>query len=1729
MRVAAGAVAEGRAVPEEVLQQAAEWNDARAAAVTTFQAARPDCSDDADFQALHDAVDELRAEQLRAEERHQRIATLQEQRKPLLDVLRMAEQTGGGSHLEAMREALRGLDDQIAELEGRTGTSQDTVSDAAAVPAPRGDEELLEPSPTPERPGSSAPEAAEEPAPQSDPDIEPETVFEPEPEPEPEPEWESKAEPGLPPVAANVSQDQGVAEEPAAHDEQRQPSSEDRADDAEPVAESALTPREPVAGSVSAAAAAPVTGADEARPLVWQSAKDCAPLEDSASPAAEAPVERLLKGGRFQEAYWMTLGSGEPAHRAECLAFADAAFSTRLPEDATSVMTRFNPDLEQLQGDRSALVVAAVSSVRAGLVAGFPNDLLLQSDPFVGLTGAWRRLLDCALDVLRRYQYVDPAVLQVSVEKNPALTRAGIAQEAARLKTEAPRRRIGYARATQVQNLLLRPDQPLGRALHAVEAWASGQADRSVLDEAWKPFGKRDSAERVIEEADAAIRTPKQAKEPIEAKAKRSLLGRIDEVVTLLTQARALAVPEAEERSDSVMDLSHALAQVRSEDPLPGVEGAILHRLRCWLTGQGDATPSEAYIGAGAAGDVTGEDEPAAAYTRSFRPATEALLAAPDLPRTYAGEPDPAAPDFVEALHAVLEHVDVRSVLGTYAERGDLHLADALVEALEQGLVPAVGGEAVLPADWRTRRDTQWARWSALAVERYRSASGLLAELRTQSLDVPTERELVGRLEQLEKPDPDGAYRGVVTRLRELEGELQERVQEHVRRLRSQLDSLTLSDEDRSRIQALLEAGDTVTAEECLALLRKGDGLPEWSGEAPGEDLERFVSGLEGITPVKSGRQGFSARPWAEAYADGQPLTESALVGLESWEALSKPNTRGAEWQKHVPTVLRLLGLEGRPPTRDDQRQVRGTLRLTAKLHANESAPGYVADLGSAASNYTILVVTDELRGRSPLELLDRTDTGACIILYLYPLGMSGRRKLVAHARTLSQQALVVDPAVFGWLAARAPRSFRALQRVTLPWTNFKPYTPFVAGLVPPEVFYGRSAEMAEVIDPLGALFLYGGRQLGKSALLRKVEADYSSRPERKAVYLDLKARGVGEAEPAERIWPVLAAELKRVGVLESKVSTALPPDNLLELVRRWLEENSDRRVLVLADEADAFLTADSKAVRGTGGEGTFANVARLKGLMDSTDRRFKVVFAGLHQVQRFSRLSNVPLAHGRELLIGPLKPAEAQRLVVGPMAAFGYRFERAELVWRVLAATNYQACLVQIFCERLVTAMREKPVGAAQWPITVSEEDIREVARSADVHRHIAERMRLTINLEDRYRVLALVIALRSQADGFQRGYDADELLHEAKRAWHDGFDSLTANDVKIYLDEMVGLGLLTQQASDRRRYAVRSPNVVRMLGTREDLALELRQTEFSLPYDYNPRFSRRLVGIDREGVHRYSPLTEQELFVATSPGLRLLCLTKAHAPKLAMQAIRSYGEARGLTFYEAAPDTLPDVLSRAARDRQPGVVVADLRYIGLDTLDQSLDRLNQYATAARGANSRAVLALADPRAHAVLEDDRVAEVLRPGRWDKDSLRAWPECPFDTADKRSRLVRATGGWPQLVERTVDLATRGGATLETALETIGALYLREDIARNHLESVELDRRSVELLATWAKYLEPGEGCSHADIAAATDLTLDETRTFTQRLVDHGVLDDGEDGYAIDPVTFTSLQTLGRQE
>ncbi|GAA4609118.1 hypothetical protein GCM10023195_36450 [Actinoallomurus liliacearum] len=1691
---AAARVRAGSRVPDELVDELSAWSSERTGLATRLAEAGRPWSDEEDFAELRRLIAEIRAEEDAKTRRAKELAGLRVQHEQLSGALATA--SPGAPHLGPLRESLSLLEDRISALLGGV-TAADVAPADERAPAPEG--------PAADPPGpSQAGEQAESPqtsaildepvatptAPQTSAALDEPPAAPGEPEPAPVGRVDE-----YPPGTASA----------APHDE-----------DAHPSGTGSTTPHdEEVAAAPSGPsprAAEPASGEEQPPETEFLPWRPLAATADTAHPVTQdSPVARLVREGRFQEAYWLTVGSSEKTHRADCLAFSDAAFSCGGEDEATAVLTGFVPDVDALRSDRSALVLTAAASVRAGMLVGWQNDFLLQTDLSTMISGPWGRFLESAVGVLRHFEQIDPVGDGLSTTREPVLTRERLGDEATELVTDLPRQRVGYARATHVRTRLLRQEQPLGKALTVIRAWADGQADAAALETVWELFRKRGSAERMIEEADAAIRTPKQAKEPIEAAAKRALLRSIDQVSDLLSRARALAAPAVGDRADCITALRRSLEQVRDVAPLPGVDGAALMRLRTWLLGA-DRPIVPVPVLEAEAGQPDGQ------------PGAESLLAAPDLPRSHEGAPLPDADGFTDALLALLDPVDSRAVLRAYSQNGDLHLADAFVAALERDLVPCVpAGRDAIPGDWRQSREIEWARWSNRHRETHRAAAGLLAELRTQqNLSPETERDYAGRLEQLGRPAPEGAFGGTIDQIRALQEELRSRVDEYVERLRGSLSALNLHADERERLTALLDAGDTVTAEECLALLRKGDPLPDWSGTDWGAELAAFTAGLELDTAVKTG-QGYSARSWADHFLGGQPLTSGAEVALDAWDALCDPTKRGSEWQRHVPSVLRLLGLEcEQTPVRDDRR-VRGLLRLTARATPIESAPGYVAALGSAASAYTILVVSDEQRGRSPLDLLDSGDTGACLIIYLYPLGLGGRRAMAEKVRTSSQQALVVDPAVFGWVAARSPRSFRAAQRLTLPWTAFTPYTPFVAGLVPPEVFYGRGQEMATVTDPLGALFLYGGRQLGKSALLRKVEATFPDTPERKAIYLDLKARGVGEAEPAERIWPVLAGELQRVGVLGRKVSPEAGPDVMLSQVHRWLEENPQRRILVLADEADAFLTADSKPVPGRGGDGTFANVVRLKGLMDRTDRRFKIVFAGLHQVQRFSHLSNVPLTHGGpDVLIGPLKPAEAQRLVVEPMAAFGYRFERPELVWRVLAATNYQACLVQIFCDRLVAALREKPLGSAQWPIAVTDEDVRAVASSAQVHRHIAERLRITINLEDRYRVLALVIALRSQADGFARGYSADELLSAAKQHWREGFSSLTASDVRIYLDEMVGLGLLIQQA-DRRRYAVRSPNVVHMLGTREDLELELRQTEFDLPYDYNPRFSRRLVGQDKEGIARYSPLTEDQLHLATGRGLSAVCLTTAFAPALVKEAVRSYSDARGLRVRVAGADDLADVLANDARDRKPSIVLADLHGCAKAELESCVERLGRHTSP--DDPHRAAVLLVDPVTWDGRQDESVTSVVHPQRWNADSLRAWPECPFDTPDKRRNLVEVTGGWPKLVERTVHRTSRQGATLKTALDEMLLYTGRIEFARAHLEDVQLDDRQIELLSEWTAYLEPGEASSPADIASVTGLGLEQVHALTRRLVEHGVLDDGDDGYTLDWVTFRTLASL----
>ncbi|MFI9812134.1 hypothetical protein [Saccharothrix variisporea] len=1642
LRRAADAVEAGSAPPEGVDIALERFHERRQDLLDTISAV-VEIPPDADFAALSSLVAETIAARRRA--REERAARQEAESAQASRRVRLEEQL-------AAVEAMLGADHGVA-FEALRSARDELLAALGAL------------EPTTDRAGTGDAEA---------------------------PTAEPLAEPPLaePPLAESPVAESPVAESPPVSTPSPQPPI-GPVDSAPSEAGSARETAAPPVDDSPPPGAPPVPLPDEAERVEVNDMALGFPWEEGDPPLA---VE-LASAGRLVEAYWVTAVSGEPDRRTATLRFAAMAFAVTNNADATAVLAGLELDVQDLTGDPDATALATTAALRAGLLAGWGHSVLTGLRNGLVLPARWGALIDTAIDAVRRGFRVDDGTGVLLTDSRSDETRAELGRRARNLAEELPRRKNPYQRATRVLQRLMLPNQPLCTALDAVVRWSEGgdgRAIATVLDR----LTAHDAVETMIEAADAAMRTPKQARERIVASALRTLVRAIEEVREVVREAdvvsRRLTAAESDDHSLAAQ-LSRALADVEGEEPPPGMVGVAMSLFRRWLQ-----RPTDAVRGAPVVeGDTT---------SAVIEPSPDVLLILPDLPRDATGRPDPDDPRTSVVLADLVRPLDVGGAVSSYCERGDLLRARRVVELAAVGTWGDVEVEPLRQV--LDRATTTWAKRHRSDLERARD---LFARIRTQNLlDPADETTVAGRLEALTTVD-DGAFDVAESALARLAEDLAAKQGSRVDELRAEIAALDVDAAGRDRMLALLDDGDTVTAAEFLAFVRAGKTLPDQVTDAP-DDLKAFAD-LVAVGVARSGpAHRDSAQAWAELAAGGATLTPLATVGIDAWDSLKVPRgLTGDRLANSVRDILRVLGLQAPSRPQEIGRGARQGFRRF-RVQGTPTDGSYVSTLGSAANEYNVVVITEERRGRrSVLDVLGTEDTGrANVLLYLYALDLPARRALAAEADRGSVQALVVDPAVVGWIAANAPGSWRATQRVTLPWTALNPYTPFVAGLVPPEVFVGRDREMAEVVDPNGGLFIYGGRQLGKSALLRRVEATFNDGGLRHAVYLDLKGKGIGEAEPASRIWPELVVELKKRSVLPESMSQDPPPDVVVNHVKAWLNHNSNRRLLLLADEADAFLTADSRGVKSEGGGvAHFPNVLRLKELMESTERRFKIVFAGLHQVQRFGHLSNVPLVHGGpDILVGPLDPADARRLVVAPLAALGYRFERPELVWRLLSATNYQASLIQIFCQELVRTLHDRVAQSLELPVPIREADVEAVAASDHVRARIAERLRITINLEDRYRVLTLVIAVLSLNDMFGADYGPEELLEEARRHWAAGFDDLTVSQVRIYLDEMVGLGLLIR-LSGQARYAVRSPNVVNMLGTKADLLRELAETDFDLPYEYNPRDARRLLGTDP--FKRRSPLTDGQLFELTAAGATSVVTgTVALGTDRVADAIKDYAELRGskVEVHTSAAD-IAKAITNAARRKKATVLVADLRRMPFTDVKQVVDRLLK--------EKPACAVLVEPEVATQVAALAGVEVVRPARWTSSSLRSWPECPFDVVQARVRLIAATGGWIELVEEVIANVEVRGATQAQALDRVLKVQADPRWAAAFLDRTELPAAALARIGQWAAYVDPGEPLSPADVAAALELDLAATGEFLDGLARFGVLDETADGVALDVV------------
>ena len=652
-------------------------------------------------------------------------------------------------------------------------------------------------------------------------------------------------------------------------------------------------------------------------------------------------------------------------------------------------------------------------------------------------------------------------------------------------------------------------------------------------------------------------------------------------------------------------------------------------------------------------------------------------------------------------------------------------------------------------------------------------------------------------------------------------------------RLRQSLATLNISPEAKGRIEGVIGERRYSVAEDYIERAGRGEGIPKVGAEIsrPFDDffpkfVDDYVSFHDDFPDAFERVRHAVKNPGRAGPFDATGLAESALRDadrlLDQWAKLRTG--------KAVHGILQaLLDSIGFAETEVNSSRDRRAWMLKSKPISNrDDCP--LPDFGSRAQGrYRLLVIEDHRTEEKIVqEVEEKFSVGSPpnIVLFLNVLDTDARRTLAFNLNPeRCRPTLVLDEALVVFLAAQQRGRLAAFLNCASAFTFAQPFDPD-ATEVPPEMFFGRESERRAILAMSGSAeithLVYGGRRMGKTALLANIVQTYRiQEPSWLVSLINLKGTGIGGLRLTNELWKEIAARLAEQKIVKSET---IRPKSIEDGVRDWLEGDPDRRILLLVDEADDFLQAD--------GRDRYRILEEVKKLMDVTGRRFKVVFAGLHNVQRTARDPNTPFAHlGEPVRIGPMlletDPGKIEDLISGPLEALGYRFASMDSVIRIAAETNYYPALVQQFCKELLRELRRKGHVSRETgpPYIIPPETVDQVLDSRETRDRIRNLFLWTIQLDPRYEFLTYLIARRSFDNGSAqlRSVPIDYIRQMALKEWRAGFESdSTFLTFQVLLEEMVGLGIL-RKVGNREDYAIRTRNLRMLLGNDEEIERRL------------------------------------------------------------------------------------------------------------------------------------------------------------------------------------------------------------------------------------------------------------------------------------------------------------------
>ncbi|HIV72931.1 MAG TPA: DUF3893 domain-containing protein [Candidatus Aquabacterium excrementipullorum] len=750
-----------------------------------------------------------------------------------------------------------------------------------------------------------------------------------------------------------------------------------------------------------------------------------------------------------------------------------------------------------------------------------------------------------------------------------------------------------------------------------------------------------------------------------------------------------------------------------------------------------------------------------------------------------------------------------------------------------------------------------------------------------------------------------------------------------------------------------------------LPLVRFEDRRVGVAYEAFRQELRNITQGhrvLDGLSAILRGEKPVPghAPGWLSAIGDSE--NASVVEFIDYWQAIFNPGSKEA-----VAEALRNFFMGAgiaQEPTITAPNE--GMFFIEGKPFADLAASGFGVfippALGSLATHIQGYILprhmtsTPERFGQRVAQLPTNTPT-----FLLCREGLSSQQRAqLGH----KHQVLLLDDDLVAFLATHPAERLAKLLEVSVLSFHSNPYNDYNARPVPPEMFFGRTQELEDLRNVASSAVLYGGRRLGKSSLLNQILEESKTHlqqgPDGKllgelAVYVSLLS-GNDPAGFKDNYRLFAWKSIYRALVTAGFISNGSPDLKSDQTIREHIQDEisagrcKSGALYLLIDEADDVMREDLLS--------NAPFLASLQALSDSTlgRARIRYVIAGLHNLTRMTTGGNTALGKAQPIALQPFSSgtdiSNGVDLITEPMAALGFYFERGDegLPLRIMAVCNFYPAFIQLYCRNLVNRLYNNRAGK-ELTTRITSADLDAVECDEAFLQEIRDKFGLNLNLDKRYKAIALILAEHSYAEPANSvfaGLTATEIRDSCMSQAPAHFKSTAPGAYEALLDEMDKLTILERNGP---RYQLRTPDIATMLGEMEQVSHLLEELARETPTEDRSYGEARLpVTLKSESktfpmpsgwVRNYLGSTPGDLVVLVGNQLSGVCALEKLRGVWAVPQEDAVLEVRSASTTDEARNYVNGVRRKAA-DRKT-------RLIGVPSRSWQPDQMDLYAALAQ------------------------------------------------------------------------------------------------------------------------------------------------------------------------------------